>query len=235
MNGNQGRFRRLFVTIAVTTALGCGGRAAAELPVGARPASAQERTGPAWADSLESPSTGVLPPLGFGTLKQDDITVFVQAGDLQVKAVPLAEWVIRLTAPDTYRRLNGYKTARASEIRERAARGGEDRWPLVLFVTLFTREIQDSYQPFDLQVRNQNRIYRPIDILTVTPDYDRGRIRQEDPQIALYLFPAEIDLELPTAILYQGAESRRWDGIRARLDAERSQVLSRAGTETGGS
>ncbi|MFQ5745589.1 MAG: hypothetical protein ACE5HF_00045 [Gemmatimonadota bacterium] len=225
---------RTLVTLAALAAVGCGG-ATGNVPIGARPAAAQGDVEPAWADSLEPPSTGALPPVGYGTLNQDDITVFVQSGDLQVKAVPLAEWVIRLTAPDTYRRLNGYKTVRAAEILERSARGGEDRWPLVLFVTLFTREIEDSYQPFDLQIRNQNRIYRPIDILAVTPDYDRGRIRQEDPQIALYLFPAEIDLELPTAVLYQGAESRRWDGIRARLDAERSRVLSRAGAEASGS
>jgi len=156
------------------------------------------------------------------------ITVFLKASDLQIKVVPLAEWVIRVLSPDTYRRLNGYKVARAADILEQARMAGENHWPHVMFVTLFTRAIEESYQPHDLQIRSQNQVYRPLGIINITPDYGRGRIYQEQPQIALYLFSYDIDLDLPMTVQYQTASSSRWNGIRNRVDGERARVDSRA-------
>ena len=46
----------------------------------------------------------MVPP-GYGTLLQDQISLRLQRGDLLIKVTPLEEWVIRLTAPDTYDRL----------------------------------------------------------------------------------------------------------------------------------
>ncbi|MBT8488109.1 MAG: hypothetical protein HKO77_08725, partial [Gemmatimonadetes bacterium] len=52
---------------------------------------------PAVADSL--------PPPGFGTLRQEEISMTLQNQDLQILVTPLAESVILVTAPDTYERL----------------------------------------------------------------------------------------------------------------------------------
>lgn len=227
--GTGGRPRRLAVA-ALAVVAACGGApATGGVPVGPRPAAAQETEG--WSAELEQSGARTLPPVGYGTLSQDDITIALQEGNLFIKAVPLDEWVIRLTAPDTYRRLNGYKVARGQEILESARRAGERGWPQVFFVTFFTRDPESSYEPYDLQLRSQNFIYRPFDILSVTPDFGRERVKQQETQIALYLFPGEIDLDLPLAVVYEGAESTRWDGIRSRLDREMARVMSRAGTQ----
>ena len=50
---------------------------------------------------------GALPPPGFGTLRQDDVSISLSSDGLQIKVTPLAESVIRVTAPDTERRLRG--------------------------------------------------------------------------------------------------------------------------------
>lgn len=194
--------------------------------VGARPAAAQESGG--WSESLEARGE-TLPPAGFGTLEQDDITIPIEADDLLIKAVPLAERVIRMTAPDTWRRLHGYKVARAPEILQLARQAGESRWPRVIFVTFFTREVEASFQPHDLQVLTQNRTFRALGIVPVTGDFGGGRLRQQETQIALYLYASEIDLQLPMTVAYGPFESSRWNPIRGRLDAELSRVLSRAG------
>jgi hypothetical protein len=165
-------------------------------------------------------------------LSQDAITVGLEFQTLLIKVVPLDEWALRLTAPDTYRRLNGYKVSRGEEILKRARRSGERGWPMVFFVTFYTRALEDTYEPFDLQIRSQNFLIRPFDILPVTPEFTRERLRQQESQIALYLFPGDIDLDLPMTVEYRGSISGRWTAIRSVLDSELSLVLSRTGART---
>ncbi len=223
--------RRLGVSAVVAFwAAACGGSVAPDSGVAPAAAIAQETEG--WSVELEAASSGNRPlgPVGYGTLDQDEITVLVQDGSVRIKVLPLSEWVIRLTAPDTYDRLNGYKVARGPEIRSRSARAGERGWPLVLFVTYFSQAVEETFEAYDLQIRNQGFLYRPIDILPVTPDFSRERLRQQETQIALYLFPADIDLDLPTEVAYGEASSSRWDGIRSTLDSELALATSRAGT-----
>ncbi len=221
--------RRTAIGFFALTLAACGGAPAPDSPVGVSTAVAQN-TDDGWHEDLEIPGARPLPPAGLGTLSQDDITVGVAigSGNLAIKVTPLTEWVIRMTAPDTYRRLNGFKLSRGKEIRERARRNGERGWPLVMFVSFYTRAVESTFEPYDLQIRSQNQVFRPFDILPVTPDFTRERLRQQESQVALYLFPAEIDLDLPMIVEYGGHQGTRWNGIRTVLDRELSKVMSRA-------
>ena len=225
--------RRTAIGFAVLVGSACGGQPAPEssVPVGAGTAMAQD-VGDGWHESLEMPRSRPLPPAGFGTLSQDDITIPIEVpeGNLFIKVTPLTEWVIRMTAPDTYRRLNGYKVSRGEQIRDRARRNGERGWPLVLFVSFYTRAVESTYEPYDLQIRAQNVVFRPFDIIAVTPDFNRERLRQQESQVALYLFEGDIDLNLPMEVEYDGRRSGRWSGIRSVLDRELSKVMSRVPT-----
>lgn len=226
---------RFSAQFTIVLAAACGALTAC----GGAPASSSEGPAPvteplraqAWSPELETRSGGAQPlvPVGYGTLSQDDITVLVRDGGLQIKFVPLSEWVIRLTAPDTYGRLNGYKVSRSAEILDRARREGERGWPLVALVTFFSQSVEERFEPYDLQVGNQSRLYRPFDIIGVTPGFGRDRLDQQETQVALYLFPSEVDLNLPTTVRYGSASSDRWTGIRSTLDSEVSRVNSRAG------
>lgn len=211
----------------------CGGGATHETNGGPAEASADTldlHSIEAWSAELEERSGArSLVPVGYGTLTQDDITVPLRSGGLQIKWVPLSEWVLRLTAPDTYGRLNGYKVSRSDEILTLTARSGERDWPLVALVTFFSREVEESYEPNDLQISNQGRLYRSFAIIPVTPSFGRDRLDQQETQIGLYLFPAEIDLDLPTVVRYGDASSDRWNRIRPNLDSEHSRANSRAG------
>lgn len=215
---------------ATVAGTACGGAATRQASEGAEtdppPLPAE-----GWSAELETRSGTARPlvPVGYGTLSQDAITVQLRAEGLQIKWVPLSEWVIRLTAPDTYRRLNGYKVSRSDEILRATSEAGERDWPLVALVTFFSREVEESFEPYDLQVNNQGRLYRAFEIIPVTPGFGRDRIDQQETQVALYLFPAEIDLGLPTIVRYGDARSDRWDSLRSTLDSERSRANSRAG------
>lgn len=210
---------------AILVGLGCSGSASGDAPVGATPASAQDTYG----ESV----TGDLPP-GFGTLKQDQFTIPLVYEGLAIKVTPLREWVIRLAAPDTYRRLSGYKNSLRPEIEEMARRRGGSDWPQLMLVSLFTRTPEQVFEPMELQVVNQNVVFRPLGIIPITPNFAKGRIMQNQTELGIYLFPAEIDLNLPTLIRYQEARGASWEGIRQRLDRERALVRSRVGAQGGG-
>ena len=204
--------------------------AAEHAPAGTEPSATDLLALDTWSAELETRDGGrSLVPVGYGTLSQDDITVPLRSGELQIKWVPLSEWVLRLTAPDTYDRLNGYKVSRSEEILDRTARSGRRDWPLVAFVTFFSREVEESYEPNDLQIDNQGRLYRPFEIIPVTPGFGRNRLDQQETQIGLYLFDAAIDLDLPVVLRYGDARSDRWNSIRSTLDSEHQRAGSRAG------
>jgi hypothetical protein len=89
--------KRTAIGFAFLVGAACGGAPAPEssVPVGAGTAMAQE-AGNGWHESLEMPRSRPLPPAGFGTLSQDDITipVDVSSDNLAIKVTPLTEWVI---------------------------------------------------------------------------------------------------------------------------------------------
>lgn len=224
---------------AAALAMGCGGGASQQATDGPSPTERTEdesetvsvSEAETWSADLEARTGTAQPlvPVGYGTLSQDDITVPLRSGGLQIKFVPLSEWVLRLTAPDTYRRLNGYKVSRSEEILKLTQRAGEREWPLVALVTFFSRSVEESFEPYDLRIENQGRLYSPFEIVPVTPGFGRDRLDQQQTQVALYLFVPEVDLGLPTAVRYRDAASSRWNSIRTTLDSERSRASSRAG------
>jgi len=221
--------RRTAAGFALLAATACGGTPVSESPIGAEPAVAQDRD-EGWNESLEAQGARPLPPAGYGTLSQDAITIPLEspAENLFIKVTPLTEWVIRMTAPDTYRRLNGYKVSRGSQILDSARRHGERGWPLVLFVSFYTIAVESTYEPHDLQIEVSNSVYRPFDIIPVTPGFNRERLPQQESQIAIYLFDGDIDLDLPIEVEYDRVRSGRWAAIRSLLDRELAKVLSRA-------
>lgn len=210
---------------AVLVGFACSGSASSEAPVGATPASAQDMFG--------ETVTGDLPP-GFGTLKQDAFTIPMAYEGLAIKVTPLREWVIRMAAPDTYRRLSGYKTSLRTEIEDIARRRGGSGWPQLMLVSLFTRTPEQVYEPMELEVVNSNIVFRPLGIIPITPNFAKGRILQNQTELGIYLFPAEIDLNLPTEVRYREARGTAWESIRQRLDRERALVRSRVSAQGGG-
>jgi len=168
-----------------------------------------------------------LPPPGYGTLRQDDFTVMLQAGDVQLKVTPLHESVIRLAAPDTYQRLHGLVASRRQRVIEVARSAGLRGEPAAFLVSFFTRAQQATYEPTSVQLLSKGILYRPAGILPLTPEWGRQQVRQEETQSALYLFDPAVDLDVTFEVEYQGVRSLAWAGIIRLLQAERGRVMSR--------
>lgn len=201
--------------VAATILCACAGGAPAE------DAAAEVQPEEGW-------TTDILPPPGYGTLRQDDFTVPLQSDDTQVKVTPLDEAVIRLAAPDTYQRLHALVTSRIAVIREMGRNAGLRADASVFLVSFFTYERQAEFAPTELSLLSQGMLYRPIGILPLTPGWGRQQLRQQETQSALYLFDPAIDLDLTFQAEYASERSLGWTRIIRVLQAERGRVLSRA-------
>jgi hypothetical protein len=184
------------------------------------------------AEDEPAPTTSAdseeLPPPGYGTLRQDDFTVPLASGPLQIKVTPLDESVIRLAAPDTYQRLHGLVQSRSDRIRDMGRQAGLREDASVFLVSFFTREQQAAYEPTGLQLLSNGILYRALGILPLTPEWGRQQVKQEKAQSALYLFDPAIDLDVTFEVEYLGGRSLAWTGIIRTLQAERGRVVGRA-------
>jgi hypothetical protein len=170
-----------------------------------------------------------LPPAGLGTLRQDQFTVEMRSGAVQLRVTPLQEWVLRLAAPDTYRRLHGIVSAhRDVRSRNPALAGSEPTWFLVSF---FSRDAGQEFHPHDLLLESAGREFRPSEVIPLTPAWGEQRLQQQQPETALYQFDHPIDLNLPLVIRYGVATSHRWQQIIPILQAEQARVMTRAASQ----
>jgi hypothetical protein len=205
--------RNLLIVASALLSVGCGIHASPGTPE-LEPAQEGE----------ETPS--LLVPPGFGTLTQDQVTLRIQRGNLLIKVTPLEEWVIRLTAPDTYARLQGLVRTHG----ERAA-GGAISPPANLFLVSFFSYVPDvTYEPEDVLLVNRGLRYRPRGIAPVTPSWGTQRLGQQETQMAVYAYDGGMDLETDLVVEYQDLRNEIWrDQIVPLLRAELAKARARAG------
>lgn len=174
----------------------------------------------------ESREQGTTVPAGYGSLRQDEISLSLRVGDLLIKATPLEESVIRLAAPDTYERLRATAESRMEQARQ-AVYSGE---PELLLVSFFSYSPDVAYRPEDLQLMHQGRLLRPVQILPVTASWGRGRLQQREVQNGIYVFEQDIDYAQPLTVRYGADQSSDWSAVIPTLERERARVRTRAGT-----
>ncbi len=181
-----------------------------------RPAVAQQAGDPAG-----------VPPVGFGTLRQDQVGVRLTTPALAIRVLPLDERVIRLLSPDAYRSLSELRTSRAAEIAAAARAGGQDSATLFI-VTFFGVQPQARFTADDLSVTSQAAFYRPIGIVPLTSRWSESVVDQRQQVVAIYLFEPTIAVLRPFTVGYGGVSSGAWEQSLRLLDAERARALARA-------
>ena len=166
----------------------------------------------------------LLPPPGFGTLRQDEVSIPLVSGSLQIKVTPLSESVTRVTAPDTYRRLSGL----ASRFGSDAVRATGNETPTLFLVSFFSEAPDVSFVPEEIQFLSRGVRVRPGAILPVTPGWGQRRLRQRETEMAVYAFAEAVDLESDLLVVYGLVESGAWTAILPRVQAERARAAARS-------
>lgn len=169
-----------------------------------------------------------LVPVGFGTLRQDDIALRVSQFGLQVRAIPLDETVIRVLSPDSYRALRelvSSQRVRLEEVRRRTALPGFSLW----YVSFFGVEQGESrFSPMEFIITNVGRDFRPVDVIPLSPGFGTQRLRQREVQHALFAFDGQVDVNQPLVVTYETVRNTDWPAVLQRIERERALVRSRA-------
>lgn len=200
-------------------ALALAGVLAAAGATGCLPASSEPgAAGPPSAAAARGAAAGI--PAGYGTLRQDDITLELRVDGVQLRVTPLAEGIIRLTAPDTWERLS------AARVRGGAGAGGGS----LFLVAVHTEEPGGgTFEPMDLEIASQGTVHRATSIVGLTPGWGTGRLRQRATEQAVYVFPAAVDPDTELVVQMGRARNESWAGRIPLLEAERARVRARAG------
>jgi hypothetical protein len=172
---------------------------------------------------------GDLPPAGFGSLRQNDFSVEIIEDPLHVKVTPLAEEVIRLSAPDTYERLHALQVSRGPE----ADRLTEAPGAALFLVSFFSRDANVAYRPDELQLTHRGRSLRPAGIIPLTTGWGQQLLQPQQTQSAIYVFEPPFDYALSITVRYGVQDSEEWHrAIISLLEEERARVASRVGSRT---
>jgi len=169
----------------------------------------------------------MLPPPGYGTLRQDEVSLSLTSGSLRILVTPLEESVTRVTAPDTYRRLSSISNA------HRNAPGiGESA--MLFLVSFFSEEPDERFVPEEVQLVSRGIRLRPTAIIAITPSWGERRLRQRVTEMAVYAFSDNVDLESDLVVAYGLEQTGAWSVILRSVQAERARARARAGGRADG-
>ena len=172
----------------------------------------------------------LIPP-NYGTLKQDDIAIHMQVGDVQVRAIPLDESVIRVLAPDSYRSLRGLRESKREAVDRLAARYML-RERNVWLVSFYGLAPDARFSPTELTLSVSGRDYRPLEVLPLSSGFGEQRLDVRETQSALYLFGDGVQLSQPIVVRMQGNEDASWGTILQRIEQERALIRGRTARAT---
>jgi hypothetical protein len=166
-------------------------------------------------------------PVGYGTLRQDDIAIRLEMPGLIVRAIPLDENLIRLLTPDSYRALRELQESNKQAIAAVSRRTG-GRAPDLWYVSFYGVQPDVHFTPMDLVITSSGRDFRALEVLPLSSGFGEQRLKQRETQSAIYLFDEEIDLDQPLTVTFQNVRDDSWEQILTRVERERALVRARA-------
>jgi hypothetical protein len=173
-------------------------------------------------------STANMVPPGFGSLRQDEIAIKLEAPGLVLRAVPLDEGIIRLLTPDSYRVLRELQESNRPRIADILRRNG-GRPPDLWYVSFYGLDPDTRFSPLDLVITSGGRDFRAIDVIPLSAGWGEQRLRQRETQSAIYIFDGEIDTDHPLTVRFLNERDDSWEQTLQRIERERALVRARAG------
>jgi hypothetical protein len=167
-------------------------------------------------------------PVGFGTLRQDEIAIRMELQGLIVRAIPLDENLIRLLTPDSYRALRDLQESNKQSIAAVTRRTG-GRSPDLWYVSFYGVEPDVHFSPMELVITSSGRDFRSLEVLPLSSGFGEQSLTQRETQSAIYLFDESIDLDQPLTVTFQNVRNDSWAAqILPRVERERALVRARA-------
>lgn len=166
-------------------------------------------------------------PVGYGTLRQDEIAIRMELPGLIVRAIPLEENLIRLLTSDSYRALRELQESNKQAIAAVTRRTG-GRGPDLWYVSFYGVQPEVSFSPMELVITSGGRDFRPLEVIPLSSGFGEQRLKQRAAQSAIYLFDDAIDLDHPLSVTFQSLRDDSWEQVLRRVERERALVRARA-------
>ena len=181
------------------------------------------------SDRAPRGGAGERVPPGYGSLRQDDISVRVRLPQILVRAIPLDESVIRLLSPDSYRALRELRDGggRRERIERSATRLGVHD-PSLWYVSYFGLQPDARYSSGDMDIVSGGREFRPLDVIPLSAGFGSERVGQRAVQSAIYLFDHGIDTDHALTVTVESVPTTSWNSVIPVIERERALVRSRS-------
>jgi hypothetical protein len=180
------------------------------------------------------PSTGVLPPGGYGSLTQADLSLRVRTADIEVRFVPLDARVTRLLARDSWESLRSLVAAHRTAIDSVANISGVAR-PGLASVSFFGQSANARFDPQTLIVLVRGRELRPLGIVPFSGRFTSQQLNVREQVSGIYLYEEDLPVNDTFRISYAGQTSDDWQDKQTNLDRERARVALRLRDSAGDS
>jgi hypothetical protein len=178
--------------------------------------------------AAQNPAEGPdLPPVGFGRLNQEQLSVQFSSGDIQVRFLPLDERVLRLLANDGYASLHALVDSRKAILDSAAAVAGISS-PGLVMVSFFGLRDDARFDPENLSVVYRSQFYRPSAIVPLSANFSNRQLPVRRAASAIYVFELPIPVYDQFDVAYGSSQSSGWKDVLSRLDRERAWVTSRS-------
>lgn len=181
---------------------------------------------PAWAQGGQG-ALEALPPAGYGTLTQDNLSLRIRNSEIEVRFLPLDERVLRLLAGDSYASLRSLVHSKRASIDSIANQAGVSR-PGLALVTFFGLQSNARFDPQTLTLVIRNRVFRPLGIVPFTPRFSSQQLNVRDQVSGVYLFQEDIPVTDSFTMSYNGLVSDDWQTKQRILDRERASVAAKS-------
>jgi hypothetical protein len=116
---------------------------------------------------------------------------------------------------------------RQADLNDQAQRGGTQN-PALVMVTFFGMVSQARFVPEDINLTSRGRLFRPVGIVPLSPQWAGQQLDAREQVTAIYLFDSGIAWGEPLTASYEGMNNDSWSKAIQKLNTERARVMSRA-------
>lgn len=172
-------------------------------------------------------STGAMPPIGLGSLTQEQISISIANSQLTVRFQPLNERLLRLLAPDAYRALSGMIASRRVAIDSISRYSGVSQ-PGLMLVTVYGNVPDVRFDASSIGISVNSRRINPVGIIPLNANFSRQQLPQQAVGQGLYVFSEELPVYSPMVFSYGSVAVEGWAQKIPTFDRELARVSARA-------
>jgi hypothetical protein len=184
------------------------------------------------AESQETPDPmGTMPPLGLGSLTQEQISITIANSQLTVRFEPLNERLLRLLAPDAYRALAGMIASRRPAIDSISRTSGATS-PGLMLVTVYGNVTDSRFDPTLIGVSVNARRIDPVGIIPLNASFSRQQLERGTTGMGLFVFSEELPVYSPMGFSYGPVSADGWASKIPTFDRELARVSARARSQS---